>query len=67
MKNFIDFVIEAAKDSKLAQELEKHIVDSDHGTIAEWFRSKGYDVHEDECKKLKDNKDDLKNINVGYY
>lgn len=67
MKNFIDFIVDATKDSELGKELAKHVSDSNHETIADWFKGKGYDVHKDECKKLTDNKDGLKNANLGYY
>lgn len=66
MKNFIDFIVDAAKDSELGKELAKHVTDSDHETIADWFKGKGYDVHKDECQKLKDNKDDLKSQSLGW-
>ena len=66
MKNFIDFIVDAAKDSELGKEFAKHVDDSDHGTMSGWFKEKGYDVTEDHCKSIKDKKDDLKNTNLGY-
>ena len=67
MKNFVDFIVDAAKDSELGKELVQHVAESDHSTIAGWFKDKGYNVQEEECKKLKDNKDDLKNHNLGIF
>jgi len=66
MKNFVDFIVDAAKDSSLGKELADHVSGSDHETISKWFKEKGYDVHKDECQKLKENKDDLKSANLGY-
>ena len=37
MKNFIDFIVDAAKDSTLGEELKKHLDSSDHKTIASWL------------------------------
>ena len=67
MKNFVDFIVDAAKDSELGKELTEHVAKSDHQTISDWFKGKGYDVHKDECQKLTENKDDLKNHNLGLY
>ena len=66
MKNFIDFIVDAAKDSALGKEFAKHAEESDHSTLSKWFSDKGYDVNEDHCKTIKDNKDDLKNSNLGF-
>ncbi|QEN04401.1 hypothetical protein EW093_06720 [Thiospirochaeta perfilievii] len=65
MKNFIDFVVDSAKESTLAEELKTHIEGSDHKTISSWLSSKGYDVHEDDVKKMVDNKEEIKNSNLG--
>ncbi|MBB6482414.1 hypothetical protein HNR50_004113 [Spirochaeta isovalerica] len=67
MKNFIDFIIDAAKDSKLSDEFSSHVNESSHQTISSWFKEKGYDVHENECKKIIDNKDSLSSKNLGLY
>lgn len=65
MKNFVDFIVDAAKDSALADEFGKHVQGSDHSGISSWLKDKGYDVHEDECKKMADNKDSLKDSKLG--
>ena len=66
MKNFVDFIVDAAKNSELGKEFAKHAEESDHSTMSKWFKEKGYDIDEERCKKIKDNKDDLKNANLGY-
>lgn len=66
MKNFIDFVVDAAKDAELGKEFAKHVEGSDHKTMSAWLSKKGYHVHADECKKIVENKDDLKNNTLGF-
>lgn len=66
MKNFVDFIVDAAKNSDLGKEFAAHAEEADHVSLSKWFKDKGYDVHEDHCKTLKENKDDLKNANLGY-
>jgi len=65
MKNFVDFVVDAAKDSDLVKELTKYLDDADHKAMSNWFKDKGYEVHEEECKKILNNKDDFKNQSLG--
>ena len=67
MKNFIDFIVDSAKDKELGEAFEKHVLNADHKEISAWLKEKGYDVHEDECKKLLDNKDDIKSSKVGFF
>lgn len=66
MKNFIDFIVDAAKDSGMADEFKKHVEASDHKSISSWLNDKGYDVHVDDVKKMVDSKDDLKSSNLGF-
>lgn len=66
MKNFVDFIVDVAKDSGLAEEFGKHLKDSDHKTISSWLKDKGYDVHEDDCKKLTDNNETVQSSKVGW-
>lgn len=65
MKSFIDFILDVAKDSKLAEEFKSKVESHDHQGLAGWFKDKGYEVHADECKKILDNKDDLRSSRVG--
>ncbi|MGL1893222.1 MAG: hypothetical protein OCD02_16425 [Spirochaetaceae bacterium] len=67
MKNFIDFIADAAKDTTIGEELLKVVDSSDHKTVASWFQDKGYDVSEDDSKKLVDNKEDMKTTKIGFY
>ncbi len=67
MKNFIDFIADAAKDSTVGEELHKVIEGGDHKTVSSWFQGKGYDVSEDDSKKLVDNKDDVKATKIGFF
>lgn len=67
MKNLIDFIVDAAKDSKLHDEFRSHIADASLSDLVGWFNKKGYAVDEDDCKKISDNKEDLKSANVGFY
>lgn len=67
MKNFVDFIVDAAKDSGLADEFEKHVYNSNHSEISSWLKDKGYDVHEDECKKIADNKDHYNKDKLGFF
>ncbi len=65
MKNFIDFVVDSAKESKLSEEFHQQLNKADHSGMANWLKDKGYDVQADECKKIIDNKDDMKASKVG--
>jgi len=65
MKNFIDFIVDAAKESDLADEFHKIVQDSDHKEISSWLKDKGYEVNEDECKKMVENKDDIQSSKLG--
>lgn len=67
MKNFVDFIVDAAKDGKLGEEFGKQVETADQKAISSWLKDKGYDVHEDECKKLIDSKDDVKSLSLGYF
>lgn len=60
MKNFIDFVTDIAKDTKLGEECMEKLQEISHIDLASWFKDKGYDVSEDECNKLVENKDNIK-------
>lgn len=67
MKNFIDFVVDAAKDSAIGEELHKVIESGDHKEVASWLSTKGYNVSEDDSKKLVENKDDVKSNKLGIF
>jgi hypothetical protein len=67
MKNFVDLIVDAAKDSALGEAFGKQVESGDHKGISAWLKDKGYDVHEDECKKLVDNKDNVKASKLGLY
>lgn len=67
MKNFIDFIVDAAKDNLLAESFHDFLKGADHNEIASWMKDKGYEVNEDECKKMADNKDDIKASKLGLY
>ncbi len=59
-------MVDAAKDNGIAKEFEKHIDGSDHKGMSAWLKEKGYDVHEDECKKMVDHSTEFKSLKVGY-
>ena len=65
MKNFTDLMVEIAKDENLAKECFAKLNETDHSGLSNWLKSKGYDVDENECKKLVDNKDNIKSSRVG--
>jgi len=67
MKNFIDLVVDLSKDSNLADEFHKFFEESDHVAISNFLKEKGYAVTEEECKKIIENKDDLKSSKLGYF
>lgn len=65
MKNLVDFIVDAAKDSGLADSFESHLEDADHAGVATWLKDKGYNVHEDDCKKMMDNKNHISSSKLG--
>ncbi len=67
MKNFIDFIVDVAKDGVVGDELHKIIESGDHKVVASWLQGKGYDVSEEDSKKLVENKDDIKSTKLGVY
>jgi len=68
MKNFTDFMIDVSKDDKLGKECVDKLHQGNHADLSKWLKSKGYDVDEHECKKLHDNKDNIKKSSaVGFY
>lgn len=67
MKNFVDFIVDAAKDNGLADDFEKFVGDADHTGVSSWLKDKGYDVHEDECKKMVDSKENIKSSKLGLF
>jgi hypothetical protein len=68
MKNFTDFMIDITKDAELGKECVNKLHEGDHIELSAWLKGKGYAVDENECKKLHDNKDDIKKSSaVGVY
>lgn len=65
MKNFIDFIADAAKNSALGDELHDLVHGGDHKAVSSWLQDKGYDVTEEDSKKLVDSKDDVKSSKLG--
>ena len=66
MKNFIDFVVDTAKDSDMANEFHTLIDKADHNSMSSWLKEKGYIVNENDCKKIIDNKDEMRAAKVGF-
>jgi hypothetical protein len=60
MANYIDFVVAASKDKALAKEFAKKIDKSTPEELSDWYKSKGFSLSEEECKKMIDNKDVIK-------
>lgn len=60
MKTLADFLVDITKDDELAKESLAKFNETDHSGLSQWFKEKGYDIDENECKKLVDNKDDFK-------
>lgn len=70
MKNFTDFIIDSAKDSELGKICMEKIHALDNVGLSQWFSDAGYDVQADECKKLQDNKEEIKKtseVGIGPY
>ena len=65
MKSLADLLIDLTKDTDLGKAIEEKLEGNDHKDLKAMLNDKGYDVHEDECKKIVDNKDDLKSGRVG--
>jgi hypothetical protein len=57
VKTFIDFITDAAKDASLGKAAFQAIQSGDVATVVEFFKSRGYQVSEDDAKKLIDNRD----------
>ena len=66
MKNFVDFVVDASKQGGLADEFQGMVQSSDSKTMSKWLKGKGYAVNESECKKMVENKDDIKTSRLGW-
>ena len=66
MKSIVDFIVDATKDSKLAEEFHDLVQKVDHSKLAAWFHGKGYDIKADEAKKLVENKDSIKSAKLGF-
>jgi hypothetical protein len=60
MANFIDFVVGVSKNKSLGNDFNKMLQKSSPKELADWFKTSGYSVSEDECKKLIENKDSVK-------
>ncbi|MGL1893224.1 MAG: hypothetical protein OCD02_16435 [Spirochaetaceae bacterium] len=67
MKNFIDFVADAAKNESMATELNNKIVGSNITEISTWFENQGYSINQDECEKIMMNKDSIASQKIGLY
>ena len=67
MKNFVDLTIDVAKDENLAKECMDKLNESDPSQLSAWFKSKDYNIDENECQKLVDNKDKFGQSNEGVY
>lgn len=67
MKNFIDFMVEASKTGTLAEEFHQNLGKGNHAELSQWFSKNGYGVNEQECKKILDNRNDIKSSRLGIY
>jgi len=67
MKNLTDFMVDITKNEEMGKELMTKLNASDHSDLTKWFKTKGYEVNEAECKKLVANKEQIKNSRVGLY
>ncbi|MBI9099625.1 MAG: hypothetical protein JEY91_14190 [Spirochaetaceae bacterium] len=65
MKSLVDLLVDLTKNPDLGKAVEEKLEGNDHRDLKAMLNDKGYDVHEDECKKIVDNKDDLKSGRVG--
>lgn len=67
MKTLVDFIIEMPADPTLAEEAKKAVVDAASADdLKKWFSSKGYEVAENECIRLIENKVKLEQAKIGY-
>lgn len=57
MKDFVDFINDAAKDADLGKAAFECIQTGNVETLVKFFEEKGYRLSEAEAKKLIDNKD----------
>lgn len=68
MKTITDFLVDIAKNEELAKESLAKLGEATHADLSKWFKDKGYDIDENESKKLVENKDDIKSSErVGVY
>lgn len=65
MKNFIDFITDATKNSVLGDELHDVVHGGDHKVVSSWLKERGYNVSEEDSKKLVDNRNDVKSSKLG--
>ncbi|MDA3851079.1 MAG: hypothetical protein PF447_07370 [Spirochaetaceae bacterium] len=69
MKRFIDLVTDVTKDKGLFTEVTTKLNSLSHTELSAWFKEKGYDVNEEDSKKLVENKDHVKSsteVGLGY-
>lgn len=72
MKDFVDFVSEAAGDADLGKAAFECIQAGDVGALVKFFESKGYKVSEADAKKLIEhkasfnNKQQIEGLQAGY-
>ena len=64
---FVDFIDSALKSENktLVSELISNLESMDSAKLTEWFSHWGYDISEEECTKLIDNKDQFQVIKPG--
>ncbi|MCP4137501.1 MAG: hypothetical protein GY754_41425 [bacterium] len=68
MKTFVDLTTDMIKEPTLASECLAKINENGSEDLSHWFQEKGYDIPEDECGKLINNRDSIrKTVEVGVY
>jgi hypothetical protein len=65
MKNFVDFVVDASQTNGLSDEFDAMIKSADQKSMSKWLKGKGYDVREEECKKMVDHREDIRASKLG--